>query len=151
MTIEKVHPGGLPLLREEVTKIGRTCLGNGYFYLWLRLLLLLCAAKHDSSGEGQDHKHLGLKTKKSENKGKHQDPETVLVLPMAERERGRPKRQVIHCKTWRERSQGTPEGDETPEAIPLPQERGGEVLERNLRSEERRVGKECRSRWSPYH
>ena len=24
-------------------------------------------------------------------------------------------------------------------------------LERRLRSEERRVGKECRSRWSPYH
>ena len=24
-------------------------------------------------------------------------------------------------------------------------------LERMLRSEERRVGKECRSRWSPYH
>src|SRR5256714_12133140 len=24
-------------------------------------------------------------------------------------------------------------------------------LGRNLRSEERRVGKECRSRWSPYH
>ena len=23
--------------------------------------------------------------------------------------------------------------------------------EQNLRSEERRVGKECRSRWSPYH
>ena len=23
--------------------------------------------------------------------------------------------------------------------------------ERQLRSEERRVGKECRSRWSPYH
>ena len=23
--------------------------------------------------------------------------------------------------------------------------------EKNLRSEERRVGKECRSRWSPYH
>ena len=23
--------------------------------------------------------------------------------------------------------------------------------ERNQRSEERRVGKECRSRWSPYH
>ena len=22
---------------------------------------------------------------------------------------------------------------------------------RNMRSEERRVGKECRSRWSPYH
>src|SRR2546430_17138754 len=29
---------------------------------------------------------------------------------------------------------------------------GGEsAAERGLRSEERRVGKECRSRWSPYH
>ena len=26
-----------------------------------------------------------------------------------------------------------------------------EVVERSERSEERRVGKECRSRWSPYH
>src|SRR5256885_8996784 len=26
-----------------------------------------------------------------------------------------------------------------------------ELREENLRSEERRVGKECRSRWSPYH
>ena len=25
------------------------------------------------------------------------------------------------------------------------------VLHRKTRSEERRVGKECRSRWSPYH
>src|SRR5256885_5577395 len=25
------------------------------------------------------------------------------------------------------------------------------LAEENLRSEERRVGKECRSRWSPYH
>ena len=25
------------------------------------------------------------------------------------------------------------------------------ILENNIRSEERRVGKECRSRWSPYH
>ena len=25
------------------------------------------------------------------------------------------------------------------------------LLDINLRSEERRVGKECRSRWSPYH
>ena len=28
---------------------------------------------------------------------------------------------------------------------------GGIVVEGRLRSEERRVGKECRSRWSPYH
>src|SRR5256886_12944206 len=27
----------------------------------------------------------------------------------------------------------------------------GTVLTRRARSEERRVGKECRSRWSPYH
>ena len=27
----------------------------------------------------------------------------------------------------------------------------GELSAKNLRSEERRVGKECRSRWSPYH
>src|SRR5688572_31341824 len=27
----------------------------------------------------------------------------------------------------------------------------GEDLRRAVRSEERRVGKECRSRWSPYH
>ena len=25
------------------------------------------------------------------------------------------------------------------------------LIERGRRSEERRVGKECRSRWSPYH
>src|SRR2546430_9076026 len=32
---------------------------------------------------------------------------------------------------------------------PFPRYRGGEALP--ARSEERRVGKECRSRWSPYH
>src|SRR3712207_7873497 len=29
--------------------------------------------------------------------------------------------------------------------------KGEWISARNLRSEERRVGKECRSRWSPYH
>ena len=28
---------------------------------------------------------------------------------------------------------------------------GGEFADLQVRSEERRVGKECRSRWSPYH
>ena len=28
---------------------------------------------------------------------------------------------------------------------------GKTVMIKNIRSEERRVGKECRSRWSPYH
>ena len=30
-------------------------------------------------------------------------------------------------------------------------ERGFNVMTGETRSEERRVGKECRSRWSPYH
>src|SRR3712207_9270196 len=33
----------------------------------------------------------------------------------------------------------------------IPRERLEEVAEHYHRSEERRVGKECRSRWSPYH
>src|SRR2546430_13629256 len=35
--------------------------------------------------------------------------------------------------------------------IPSPPDGGREALSDCLRSEERRVGKECRSRWSPYH
>ena len=30
-------------------------------------------------------------------------------------------------------------------------EKGKKVITQKMRSEERRVGKECRSRWSPYH
>src|SRR2546430_17724482 len=41
------------------------------------------------------------------------------------------------------------------ELRPLPERVAGvrrdEVVEDQQRSEERRVGKECRSRWSPYH
>ena len=39
------------------------------------------------------------------------------------------------------RNSGKPSGEQPDEPAP----------ERQLRSEERRVGKECRSRWSPYH
>ena len=35
--------------------------------------------------------------------------------------------------------------------IPLYRETGQVVFLPDVRSEERRVGKECRSRWSPYH
>ena len=35
--------------------------------------------------------------------------------------------------------------------IPLPTDREVVTVLRATRSEERRVGKECRSRWSPYH
>ena len=33
----------------------------------------------------------------------------------------------------------------------VPTKIAGEVKDFDYRSEERRVGKECRSRWSPYH
>jgi len=61
----------------------------------------------------------------------------------------------------RERDLGTPLGQETAEVL-----RSGELVSDKIiieliedwlrlhgghRSEERRVGKECRSRWSPYH
>ena len=36
-------------------------------------------------------------------------------------------------------------------AIKLVVEASGAVKNMTMRSEERRVGKECRSRWSPYH
>ena len=35
--------------------------------------------------------------------------------------------------------------------ITRPSSGEGTVLGKRIRSEERRVGKECRSRWSPYH
>ena len=34
---------------------------------------------------------------------------------------------------------------------PAPDNHGYKIQRIDLRSEERRVGKECRSRWSPYH
>ena len=37
---------------------------------------------------------------------------------------------------------------DTLDAMPVVQQ---ELMGRGVRSEERRVGKECRSRWSPYH
>ena len=43
---------------------------------------------------------------------------------------------------------------ETPQPTkPVQKKNGWEIKDRTyiLRSEERRVGKECRSRWSPYH
>ena len=42
---------------------------------------------------------------------------------------------------------GQPKG----ELLALTLDRDGDEFDQLLRSEERRVGKECRSRWSPYH
>src|SRR5256712_13918946 len=39
----------------------------------------------------------------------------------------------------------------TPVAMLEPVQLSGVTVSRSTRSEERRVGKECRSRWSPYH
>ena len=57
---------------------------------------------------------------------------------------------ALRAKTddFRQRlSAGTALDDLLPEAFAVVREAG----KRTLRSEERRVGKECRSRWSPYH
>ena len=35
--------------------------------------------------------------------------------------------------------------------IPIGYKLSAQHIEKDIRSEERRVGKECRSRWSPYH
>ena len=40
--------------------------------------------------------------------------------------------------------------DTTPEQL-LERIEGADIIVTKERSEERRVGKECRSRWSPYH
>ena len=55
-----------------------------------------------------------------------------------------------HCKGWFQPetwdyNYGQPYTEETREQILT------YLREKLLRSEERRVGKECRSRWSPYH
>src|SRR2546430_13676872 len=43
------------------------------------------------------------------------------------------------------------DGEVRPEGRRDPQLRVGDLPQEEIRSEERRVGKECRSRWSPYH
>ena len=45
----------------------------------------------------------------------------------------------------------THEGSATMDWMAQEQERGITITSAATRSEERRVGKECRSRWSPYH
>ena len=43
------------------------------------------------------------------------------------------------------------DGNTVRKAEALPKDDRQERIRRERRSEERRVGKECRSRWSPYH
>src|SRR5260221_6791983 len=72
------------------------------------------------------------------------------VWPMAER---RSMRTAIVGKPESPRPRISCCHDEAPALVPaLPGLLAARALRaRRLRSEERRVGKECRSRWSPYH
>ena len=65
-----------------------------------------------------------------------------------------PSHEAAPPKTESQETPTTPAESET-KAIPgettTPQKPQAYETKAQLRSEERRVGKECRSRWSPYH
>src|SRR2546421_11988786 len=60
--------------------------------------------------------------------------------------RGVPASQVVRIHT-----EATEEIDRSTFGAEIAQPIAAHLLNHRLRSEERRVGKECRSRWSPYH
>src|SRR5256886_16793616 len=64
-------------------------------------------------------------------------------------DRGRTARSATRSEESRDRSQRI--GPTTGAALPDLNAHKKLELSRAARSEERRVGKECRSRWSPYH
>ena len=71
---------------------------------------------------------------------------TIVAVVVIDYHRGEPVRPVKPI--------GTPQTIATPlglPPVPVPADNPVTVETIALRSEERRVGKECRSRWSPYH
>src|SRR5256885_9264652 len=77
----------------------------------------------------------------------------TCALPIYQEEVDRPVRQLVQLR-WADAAPGR--GVRLPDqrrADPHPGLRGAAPAagRRDLRSEERRVGKECRSRWSPDH
>src|SRR2546430_15035953 len=76
----------------------------------------------------------------------------TCALPISSPHRLSPSRPLRSRRPWCWRSSSgwrlPPTGGSAPRRPALPNT-GPEV--RAVRSEERRVGKECRSRWSPYH
>src|SRR2546421_10038367 len=77
-----------------------------------------------------------------------QNPHSALRLkvPFAQTDR------LLAPDVGREQPVGLREGHLEPQrAVGVLQARGSLQRRPQVRSEERRVGKECRSRWSPYH
>ena len=56
-----------------------------------------------------------------------------------------------HCINWENWDRVIKETREQLASMNFPQKQNNNLIPKWVRSEERRVGKECRSRWSPYH
>src|SRR3989441_13359836 len=78
-----------------------------------------------------------------------------VILLIARPRFPRPPSQRVLDPEHRERRHPDREGEQQPAGLPetglAPQRLPGHGERDGVRSEERRVGKECRSRWSPYH
>ena len=72
--------------------------------------------------------------------GDQRDADGELAVQVGDERRGR------DLEVWPEHGADDEQGAPLPQLLLEQQERDG-----LCRSEERRVGKECRSRWSPYH
>src|ERR1019366_1383725 len=74
------------------------------------------------------------------------------VAPAQELDRRDDKGIRDHCHGWRDIAIVCTDTDLVEGGRPqVARTKGKTILGANVRSEERRVGKECRSRWSPYH
>ena len=99
---------------------------------------------------------FGKKNEKPENKGQH-----ILSMPMFKGDRGySPDKVIQNLKSYWGLKVDEVEGDDNTATFKIDEELAALALIpapipaekfKLCRSEERRVGKECRSRWSPYH
>ena len=58
---------------------------------------------------------------------------------------------TLHLNQLEKEEQKNPKVSRRKEIIKIRSEINEKEMKETIRSEERRVGKECRSRWSPYH
>src|SRR5712692_9248760 len=118
------------------------------FFLWIGLLSLILVAADALAREA-----FILATGRREPRIYAID----LAAALDPRNNNTPNAIVSRSKVHPDRLDGTPLGD--PANIVLSEanrmayvvNHHGAVSNAEFRSEERRVGKECRSRWSPYH